>query len=159
MTVNNNNWRVWRSRTVTDVPYQDGKWRFMLYDTEFSLGLYKEGKTSRVNSFEEACDSKWFGSLMKNESFRDMFAAALRDTAERFKPDNSFSVLDELVAQFKPVMPDCYSRFGPNWLLQYAPREQALLKYYDDGIAQIKEFLKDRYEYSEDMINEVMNKY
>lgn len=159
MTANNNNWRMWRSRTVTDVPYQDGKWRFMLYDTEFSLGLYKEGKTSRVNSFEEACDSKWFGSLMKNESFRDMFAAALRDTAERFKPDNSFSVLDELVAQFKPVMPDCYSRFGPNWLLQYAPREQALLKYYDDGIAQIKEFLKDRYEYSEDMINEVMNKY
>lgn len=159
MAVNDNNWRVWRSRTVTDVPYQDGKWRFMLYDTEFSLGLYKEGETSRLNSFEEACDSKWFGSLMKSESFRDLFAASLRDTAERFKPDCSFTILDELAAQFKPVMPDSYSRFGPNWLLQYAPREQALLKYYDDGIAQIKKFLKERYEYNEDMINEVMNKY
>lgn len=38
---NNNNYRVWRARTVSDQPYEDGKWRWMLYDTEFSLSLYK----------------------------------------------------------------------------------------------------------------------
>ena len=37
---NNNNYRIWRSRTVTDAPYEDGKWRWMLYDTEYSLSLY-----------------------------------------------------------------------------------------------------------------------
>lgn len=37
---NNNNYRTWRSRTVSDLPYEDGKWRWMLYDTEYSMSLY-----------------------------------------------------------------------------------------------------------------------
>jgi len=32
-----NNWQVWHTRTVNpDIPKADGKWRFILYDTEFS---------------------------------------------------------------------------------------------------------------------------
>ncbi len=37
---NNNNYRTWRSRDITDKPYEDGKWRWMLYDTEYSTSLY-----------------------------------------------------------------------------------------------------------------------
>ncbi len=38
---NDNNYRTWRSRDITDQPYEDGKWRWMLYDTEFSMSLYR----------------------------------------------------------------------------------------------------------------------
>lgn len=37
---NNNNYRTWRARDISDQPYEDGKWRWMLYDTEYSTSLY-----------------------------------------------------------------------------------------------------------------------
>jgi len=37
---NDNNYRAWRARTTSDLPYEDGKWRWMLYDTEYSTSLY-----------------------------------------------------------------------------------------------------------------------
>ena len=40
---NDNNYRTWRSRTTSDQPYEDGKWRWMLYDTEYSTSLYSMG--------------------------------------------------------------------------------------------------------------------
>ncbi len=30
-----NNYRLWKSRSVTDQPFQDGKWRWAAYDTEY----------------------------------------------------------------------------------------------------------------------------
>ena len=41
-----NNWEAWHSKTVNpDLPKADGKWRFILYDTEFSTGLYGSEST------------------------------------------------------------------------------------------------------------------
>ena len=37
---NNNNYRTWRARVASDQPYEDGRWRWMLYDTEYSMSLY-----------------------------------------------------------------------------------------------------------------------
>ena len=34
------NYRIWRSRVADESSYGDTKWRWMLYDTEFSSGLY-----------------------------------------------------------------------------------------------------------------------
>ncbi len=52
---NNNNYRVWRSRTTSDKPYEDGKWRWMLYDTEYCMGLY--GDTSGGASYDTLSDA------------------------------------------------------------------------------------------------------
>lgn len=150
-----NNWRLWRSRSVTDIPYQDGKWRFMLYDTEFSLGLYKNGKTSTEDFTKRAMENGWFGELMKNDEFRSLFQTSLLETAELFKPDNAYPVLDGLDEKYGAVMTDYYMKFGPVWLAGNGDRK-ILEKHYKDGINGIRKFLEDRYEYVTSVICDIL---
>ena len=60
---NNNNYRVWRSRTTSDKPYEDGKWRWMLYDTEYCMGLYGDmmGTASSYDTLADALYGKQSG--------------------------------------------------------------------------------------------------
>lgn len=155
LTTNKNNWRLWRSRSITDNEYQDGKWRFLLYDTEFSLGLYRDGQNTKKNSLKEACDSVWFGSLIKNNDFRELFCESMKETAERFKPDNSFEILDNLSALYGPMAADGYKRFGPDWLASGS--REYLEGYFNNGISEIKKFLTDRYEYYPEMLESVFS--
>ncbi|MBE6852666.1 MAG: spore coat protein CotH [Ruminococcus sp.] len=156
MTIGNNNWRIWRSRSVSDMPYQDGRWRFLLYDTEFSLGLYKGGENGRLDSLKTALESEWFGSLMKNRSFAELFEASLLETAERFKTENSFPVLESLASLYAPVAPDCFRRFGPVWLMSYNPDNGRLEEHYNEGLRQIRKFLEDRYVFVPEMLEKSM---
>ena len=40
-----NNWSMWRTREADKATeWSDGKWRILLYDTEFSTGVYSGGK-------------------------------------------------------------------------------------------------------------------
>lgn len=142
----NGNWRLWRSRSVTDTPYQDGKWRFMLYDTEFSLGLYKEGKTSTQDTLGIAEESPWFGALMKNDDFRKQFSESLLNVAELFKPDNSLPLLDRFNDKYQPVAGDCLLRFGPEWAVGSGSSSGAT-HHYIRNITLIENFLKERYDY------------
>ncbi|MCQ2465760.1 MAG: CotH kinase family protein [Oscillospiraceae bacterium] len=158
MKNNGGNWRIWRSRSVTDEPYHDGKWRFLLYDTEFSLGLYNEGDNFSENSLAKAYDTDWFASLMKNENFRKLFSESLKDTAERFRPENAFPVLDELAAQYGPAAPDSFQRFGPSYLLMMSGNKnitEHLEQYYSNGIDDIKKFLTERYQYWPAMLEDI----
>ena len=34
-----NNYAMWRTRNVKSSPYYDGKWRWILYDTDDSTGM------------------------------------------------------------------------------------------------------------------------
>ena len=142
-----NNWRIWRSRSVTDNPYQDGKWRFMLYDTEFSLGLYKDGMNANDNSIETAKACKMFDSLMKNDEYKKQFVLSYMDMLNfNFNPDISVPLLDEIADQYRPLRDDSIKRFGPVWACQM------INGYFDSGIKQITKFIKDRYEYAPDML-------
>lgn len=63
---NNNNYRVWRSRTVSDNPYEDGKWRWMMYDTEYCMGLYGNmmGSPAAYDTLNDALyGSQGFGGM------------------------------------------------------------------------------------------------
>ncbi len=139
---NDNNWRIWRSRSVTDNKYQDGKWRFMLYDTEYSLGLYNDDNFY-VDSMQVAMGCKMFSSLMQNKDFVKQFVLSYMDMLNfNFNPDISIPVLDSLSDQYGPLREDCYKRFGPKWVSSYGKT------YYEDSIKNIKTFLKRRYEYA-----------
>ncbi len=141
----NNNWRIWRARTVSDEPYQDGKWRFMLYDTEFSLGLYKNGETARQDTLTIAEESEWFGALMKNDDFKKLFTESLRNTAELFRPENSLPVLERLTDEYGPVAAECFMRFGPQWV--GGSGLTSINQHYEYNIESVKKFLADRYDY------------
>lgn len=143
----NNNWRIWRSRSVTDNEYQDGKWRFMLYDTEFSLGLYKNGMNAKSDSLNDAKACKMFESLMKNEEYKKQFALSYMDMLNfNFDPDISVPVLEKIADQYRPLRDDSIRRFGPEWA------SPMINGYFDNGVKEIKTFIKTRSKYAPDML-------
>lgn len=148
-----NNWRMWRVRTPDESSDRaDGKWRMMVYDTDFSAGIYSGGSNYKFDSISPVTDGKIpdkieerkpkyiFRSLYKNESFRRDFVTALCDI--RNYDFESSAAIDELLKLYDiygKLVPGTFDRFGPEWLT-WNTRE-----YYDQKINELATFIDGRY--------------
>lgn len=134
------NYELWRARQVdAENPYADGKWRYLLYDTEFSMGLY--GSTNAATkSFTKALESDaLFAAVIKNDTFLGKFTEALKEIGTvNFDYEACASRLSEYESVYKPLMQDFYVRFygEKTWL-----KDQ-----FDETIKSIKTFLQSRYQ-------------
>ncbi len=120
-----NNWEAWHSKTVNpDIPKADGKWRFILYDTEFSTGIYNSDNTQYkydlLNRMSVG-DSDFnypniLRNLCKNEEFRQKFYdnyLHIMDTV--FTPDTVHQKVDEYAAAYGEAVKATFFRFGLDW--------------------------------------------
>ena len=155
-----NNWQMWRVREPDENnEYADGKWHIMAYDTEFSTGLYSDGKTFNNNSFknalrEKAGGGRMFAALMENEEFKTGFIRTLCDMRnidfEWGRTEKRINYWDSL---YGPLVPDTISRFGPDWIVRWNdPRN-----YYRDKVKELKTWLKGRYENFSNIIKDTMD--
>jgi len=109
------NTRLWRVRTAENDSFGDGKWRWILYDTEYSSSIYSQPKTAyNYNSFADALKSDpLFASVLKNDEFYQSFVDKIRSLGEdNFSTTNVQSALDSFSEVYAPYMPDYYKRFG-----------------------------------------------
>lgn len=110
--INNKDWptnNVKVYRYVTDEEYEadsvfDGKYRYLLYDTDYGLGLMFWdwfGLDANSKRLEELCrKSNLFSSLMQREEFRNSFVnIVLVMSQEMFGADNVGEVLSDLCLQ------------------------------------------------------------
>ncbi|MCL2174905.1 MAG: CotH kinase family protein [Treponema sp.] len=115
-----NNYRLWRTRnTELGNPYGDTKWRWQLFDAEFSMGLYSGGGVDR-DPFAVILngDNQWhhnnqlFKNLTTNDSFCRQFVNTIMDLYNvNFHPDIYSIELDRLAGMYKPLMIDYVARF------------------------------------------------
>lgn len=110
------NTQLWRSTAVLPSnPYSDGRWRYMLFDTEFSSGLYGfEDTRPGSDTFAKAMkEHPLFAAAMGNPEFREMFKAAITEIARNnFEPRDVEEDLQAWAKRWKRYMPDYYARFG-----------------------------------------------
>lgn len=162
----NNNLQFWK---VADPsienpanPYADGRWRYMLFDTEWSMGIY--GNTQAGWSYDSikyhaigepdrnlSSDSgrtenngdPVFAALIKNSDFRKRFTNALLDLKNwNFEYYRSCEVLDEIADIYAPLMNYNNERWGKSFSYGRV-----------DGI---KDFLYNRADYVLSMIENNM---
>lgn len=145
------NYIVWRARTADDEnPYADGKWRYMIYDTEYSMGLYSNGRQyAKTASFTKAKQmDPLFAAVIQNKTFYDKFLATIKEIGStNFDYNTCCKKLDNLSTLYKPLMQDFYTRYfglSDNW-----HRQQ-----FDANVNELKDFLKVRYDYILDDIEE-----
>lgn len=143
-----NNVCCWRSRQGDgDSEYTDGRWRWGVYDTDESTGIYPEGmSTYSSNAFLE--EAHWFGSptttplmsnLLDNGEFKKQFVLSFMDMAnENFKYDKVHKKLYELASVYAEPMVETYHRFNGD--------EYTVDTFYEN-IQRIDEFYQYRYEY------------
>lgn len=116
-----NNMAMWKSTQLdSSNPYADGKWRFVMFDTEYSTNLY--GQTgATTNSFSQIMKSDCFlaelmGGAMKNDEFRKQFVLTFMDMAnENFDSAKVSALISELSAAYHDTTIDTYNRFWCEW--------------------------------------------
>lgn len=166
----NNNYRLWRTRDVLDQPYGDGKWRWLLYDTEFAMSLYEDGAQYNTDSLSSVMFGSMFGfggqsgtghiilfqKLMENADFEARFVRTMLDLRNvNFAPEGAGALLDQFASEYRPLISDNFSRFGPQWILD----EGDPLQFFSKEVEGIKTFLKGRYEYAPKMLQQNLSNY
>ena len=133
-----NNGMFCSTDTSGTTPYADGKWHFMMYDTEYSSGLYDDGTTSYdFDSISHLISNHaLFASAIASEEFRALFLKCLKEIGSQ---DLSYkrvcSAIDKWDTVWAPLLEDQYRRFGDN------------SEMYRIHITQMKEFYKQRYSF------------
>lgn len=151
--IEDNNWSVWRTRQADNATaYSDGKWRFLLYDTEFSTGIYTEGNeytedtVSRLfNAMGNPYKGKLFAmfcSLYENNEFKSLFVNSLCDMRNYdFEARHAVDELNKFAEEYKLLMPESIRRNGPYWVTMY----QDPAKYYEGKVSELSNFMDKRY--------------
>lgn len=143
-----NNWIVWRTNDVwTNVPKADGKWRFVLYDTEFSSGLYNMEETHfKYDRLKHMyVEDKGFDipgvvrNLCKNEEFCGQFYDNYLHVMETcFEPDDVMEKIDEYVETYGEAIEETNKRFDLEWANFN----------YEGEVNELKDFFRNRPEYA-----------
>lgn len=132
--VNNTDWpgnnnQMWRFRT--DYPAssddagscQDGRWRFMLKDTDFGFGRFGEDSsvdslnrlinTTWTNDFNPAWSTLFFRRLLTNSEFKEKFVNRFCDLINtNFTPSVVNAVVDEMQGNISGTMQQQVERWG-----------------------------------------------
>jgi uncharacterized repeat protein (TIGR02543 family) len=119
----NNNYQLWRVRNKEpNNPYGDCRWRWMMFDTEFSMGIYRGG--SPADPFPKVLDqdgnqygnAKLFKQLLRNSGFSRQFVITMMDLYNvNFEYNAASAKLTAIAAVYKPLMEHYFERWGRPW--------------------------------------------
>jgi spore coat protein CotH len=143
-----NNQRWWRSRTTDPAnPYMDGKWRPMMFDTEYSLNLYDAVDTApRTDNLRillsqgNARYDEVLAGFMRNEEFKSKFKAKMLEVTDIFSA-KGVTVLEEMAREYSPLMTEQKQRFRVDW------------NDFNTEINKIRAFINDRNSFIPQMLS------
>ena len=155
-----NNFACWRAReTDPDNDWADGKWRFILYDTEYSTGLYgtvkpDENAIERLREKDCFISNLFFGA-MENPEFRKKFADTYDDLTTREFADNLVrDAVMELYSRNMDAILATYDRFWPTW--PGGPNGANVLM---SQVQDILNFFAERRQYSDEHVTRLLSWY
>ena len=155
-----NNFSCWRAReTDPGNEWADGKWRFILYDTEYSTGLYGTVKPDEnaIERLREAGGfiSNLFFAAMENPEFRAKFADTYDDLTTSELADNLVrDAVMELYGQNVDAILATYDRFWPTW--PGGPNGANVLM---SQVQDILNFFEERRQYSDEHVAKLLSEY
>lgn len=155
----NNNWSLWRVREADNATaWSDGQWRMMLYDTEYSTGLYCGGSNFDTDNISELFETtpeeqkenlteynplEMFRSLYKNAGFRQELILTLCDIRNYdFEKVAAVHKMNDIAADYRKLIADGMYRYGPEWVILWnTPGD-----YYQQKLDELANFLNGRYD-------------
>ncbi len=155
-----NNVAMWKARDRDpDNPWADGRWRFILYDTEYSTGLYGE-----VNPWENAVEKlrgkncfigDLFFGAMENTDFRARFRKAYDEvTTVDFADGRVRDAISQMSARYRELVTATYDRFWPNW-----PGGPGAAGAFSSQVQDIRDFFFQRRGHSDKHVTQLFRRY
>ena len=147
-----NNIKYWKSK--------GGKWRWIIYDTDFGFGSHPSWLKYNFNTLEFALSPNgpnwpnppWstllFRKIVQNQEFRNKFINRFADELNsRFLPQRFSNHIDSLIDNIKVEIPSHFNRWKnhvQNWN-------------YEDYVNDMKNFANNRPEFSRNHIKSTFN--
>ena len=104
------NYALWRSKNISDKPYEDGKWRWMLFDVNSKS--MKSGYYDFDYIEENREESKMFDSLCENDEFKRKFSERIIELSNTiFEKEVVNQKIDEYVQLMDEPMKKHFQRF------------------------------------------------
>jgi hypothetical protein len=116
-------WRYHTNEYQPDSPYgQDGRWRWLMYDTDFGFGLYGASPDHNTLAFATATNGPswpnppWSTFLLRrflqNNSFRIKFINRFADQLNTaFRPDRVQAIIDDMASTLEPEFAEYIARW------------------------------------------------
>ena len=159
-----NNYRLWRSRNITNQPYQDGTWRWAVYDTEYSMGCDRQGAPEGSYRLLNALIDKRYDTgvnffvqpLLQNEQFRRQFVITFMDLCNScFETEHAVSVLDDMYQNdYAPILNQGFRRTGPDWRID---SDENMTAFTEKLIGYEKTFIEGRTQACIDMLTDCLS--
>ena len=128
---------VWKSRVTSNVPYEDGKWRWLLFDVN-SGAMQGDNFDTYMHIMDEG--DTVFANLMTNEEFSDQFWERFGMIREEiFDPGKMSLMIDELSESTRMQILKTYDRFYCDVYTE---------EVYEDAINDLKDFFVQRYKWT-----------
>ncbi len=161
-----NNYKCYRYYTGKDEKYDekgayDGKWRFLLHDTDYSMGLYDQRETqasydtigSILNSKNTEGDfsnySPLFTALMKRDDCKKFFTDYVRELMNgMFSEKNMLKMLD-VMNEGRAEAFQKHINYIESLRRQGKPGMWAGAEHQEEQLSKIKKFAAERPEYME----------
>ncbi len=143
-----NNIKFWRPKT------EDGKWRWILYDTDFGFGLF-EPEAYKHNTLEFALDEDgpdwpnppWstflFRKILENNRFRDRFIIRFQDYLNQtFTAATVKAVIANLRALYLPEMERHITRWNGD-RSQWDLEVERLNKFAEQRVSYLRRYIRE----------------
>ncbi len=152
-----NNIMMWRANTpVEGNPYGDGKWRFALFDTEYSSNLYGQQETSPGfdilgNLLQERVwnnPAPLFYQLLENVHFRDTFYDNYLEIVDiNFDPAFVSMTIEKYIEKYGEAIESNFHRYwGEGIGAIYLNRNlEGLINFYTERPNYAKDYLSQLY--------------
>lgn len=148
-----NNFAVWKSKNTDESnPYADGRWRMLLFDTDFSTGLFRNTDTgyradgfSRIRGYSDSF-SRTFCQLLRNPEFKERFCMTFMDIANgNFSPEKTEKIIDYYREAYRQPILDTCERFYAGAFTSNSGASR-----FDSECDIIADFYKNRFAYATD---------
>lgn len=105
-----NNYALWRARRVGDGIYEDGKWRWMVFDcnsTSMSVDFVNDDTLSFIIDSDSV-----FAKIWENEEFRIRFQQRILEIADKcFDAEEMSEYIDTYSEHMVPILEKSWARF------------------------------------------------
>lgn len=134
---------VWKSATIVpNKPYYDGKWRWILFDSNsYSM---TDANLDTIAYLEENCFYGVFANLMTNNEFKEQFVNKVEKMINSItEPEYVNNIIEQIKDEIRPQVLKTYVRYYDGIYTETT---------YEDKISSLESFFERRYDYLSDYV-------
>lgn len=138
---------LWKSRDIIDNQYQDGKWRWVVYDMNSSSFNEARSNHDTINDVRKRIP--WFDALCYNEDFTAILSKRLYELLDKeFNESAILTLIDNYVAESEDAMELHYNRFFDGDFDMFYTRIESMRDFFIGRDENIKNHIYNNFGYT-----------